>query len=216
MDFAVFAPHGKRFAKIRKFDAQVFVNNQLQQRVMRGPSNYASWVDSWNVFRTAMLSLNEASPQVLDDYQRGICSLVQIHPEAWGLIFAADEIMRSEIWDDMRDELVTDGRWPDSHPWNLVIKLSTFGSGDTKRSHWWYLHVLAPAQRGGKELLKSLEGTSLVPSPDGLFGGTVSTSVSPSATSTPQQSGPLKARPNRRARAARAWMQKANVEVHNT
>ena len=34
------------------------------------------------------------------------------------------------------------------------------------------LHVLAPAQHGGKALLKSVEGTSLIPSPDGLFGNT--------------------------------------------
>ena len=203
VDFAVFVPHGKRFAKIRKFDAQVFVNNSLQQRVLRGPGNYASWVDSWNVFRTAMLSLKAASPQVLDDYQRGIFSLVQIHPEAWGLVYAADEVMRSEVWDDMRDELVTEGRWPSMHPWNLVIKLSTFGCASGKRSHWWYLHVLAPAQKGGKELIKSLEGTSLVPSPDGMFGGTVSTSVAPTAAAAIQHRTGNKARANRRNRDAR-------------
>ena len=203
-DFAVFGPHGKRFAKIRKFDAQVFVNNSLQQRVMKGPSNFVSWVDSWMVFRTAMLSLQEASPQVLDDYQRGIRSLVQIYPDSWGLIFAADEIMRNEVWDEIRDELLLEDKWPAERPWNLVIKLSTFGSGDQKRNHWWYLHVQAPALRGGKDLVKTLEGTSMLPAPDGMFGATSSVLVSASTT-TPAASGPTgsgkKQRPNPRTRA---------------
>ena len=201
-DFAIFVPHGKRFAKLRKFDAQVFVNNTLQQRVMKGPSNFTSWTDSWSVFRTAMLSLQEASPQVLDDYQRGIRSLVQIHPDAWGLIFAADEIMRSEVWDEIRDELLLDGSWPTERPWNTVIKLSTFGSGDAKRNHWWYLHVQAPAQRGGKDLVKVLEGTTLLPSTDGMFGPTSTVSVSSNAAGPPATTAAVgkKSRPNMRQR----------------
>ena len=124
------------------------------------------------------------------------------------MIFAADEIMRSEVWDDIRDELVAENKWPETHPWNLVIKMSTFGNGDSKRSHWWYLHVLAPAQKGGKELVKSLEGTSLVPSPDGMFGGTVSTSVSGASSSAGQPPQSVtRARPNRRARSNRGWNQ---------
>ena len=204
-DFAVFVPHGKRFAKIRKFDAQVFVHNTLQQRVMRGPANFTSWLDSWMVFRTAMLSLKAASPQVLDDYSRGLRNLCQIHPEAWGLIYAADEIMRGEVWDDMRDELLNESRWPEACPWNEVIKLSTFGSGDAKRNHWWFLHVQAPAQRGGKDLVKTLDGTSLLPSPDGLFGISASSSAGGAATdtSTRGRNKGAGARANRRTRAYR-------------
>ena len=184
-DFAVFVAHGARFAKLRKFDAQVFVNNVLQQRVLRGPSNFQSWMDSWRVFRTAMLSLKEASPQTLDDYAHGIQTLVNIHPSAddWGLIYAADEVMRHEVWGKIKDEMVLDGEWPEVCPWNEVIKRSVYGSGDTKRMHWWFLHVLAPSQHGGKALVRSVEGTSLIPSPDGLFGNTAVQSRSVGASS---------------------------------
>ena len=200
-------PHGQRFAKIRKFDAQVFVNNSLQQRVMRGPANFTSWVDSWLVFRTAMISLQEASPQVLDDYQRGIRNLVQIHPDVWDLIFAADEIMRGEVWDEMKDELMTEGKLPKDQPWNTIIRMSTFGSGDAKRGHWWYLHVQAPAQRGGKDLVKAIEGTTLLPSPDGLFGpvgtATVTSGASSSTGASPAGAGRGRARANKKVRSYR-------------
>ena len=202
-------PHGVRFAKLRKFDAQVFVNNCLQQRVLRGPSNLTSWMDSWRVFRTVMLSLKAASPQTLDDYANGIQTLCNIHPSAddWGLIYAADEVMRHEIWDKIRDEMVLENVWPEVTPWDAVIKKSVYGSGDPKRMHWWYLHVLAPAQRGGKNLLKVVEGTSLIPSPDGLFGNTASSSRAPSGTSSTAPApaaGKGRGRPSRQQRRFKA------------
>ena len=214
-DFAVFVPHGVRFAKLRKFDAQVFVNNSLQQRVLRGPSNLVSWMDSWRVFRTVMLSLKAASPQTLDDYANGIQMLCNIHPSTddWGLIYAADEVMRHEIWDKIRDEMVLENAWPEITPWDAVIKKSVYGSGDSKRMHWWYLHVLAPAQRGGKNLLKVVEGTSLIPAPDGLFGNTASSSRPPAgSTAAPAASTSGKGsrgRPSRQQRRNRTADQAA-------
>ena len=209
-DFAVFVPHGVRFAKLRKFDAQVFVNNSLQQRVLRGPSNLASWLDSWRVFRTAMLSIKAAAPQTLDDYANGIQMLCNIHPSAddWGLIYAADEVMRHEIWNKIRDEMVLDKEWPEVTPWDAVIKKSCYGSGDPKRMHWWFLHVLAPAQRGGKNLVKAVEGTSLIPAPDGLFGNTASSSRGPAALTMGPGAGAAggkgSARPSRNQRRTKA------------
>jgi len=40
VDFAIWSPFGKRGAKIRKFDAQVFVDNELKTRAIPGPSNF--------------------------------------------------------------------------------------------------------------------------------------------------------------------------------
>ena len=163
------------------------------------------------MFRTAMLSLRAASPQTLDDYAQGIQTLASIHPspEDWGLIYAADEVMRHEVWNKIRDEMVLENTWPQKCPWDLVIAKSTYGPGDTKRMHWWYLHVLAPALRGGKNLVRTVEGSSLIPSPDGLFGTTSSTPRLTESTSNAGATGKggrtRPSRTERRARAAANW-----------
>ena len=43
VDFGVFTPHGKRHMKMHKFEAQVFVDNQLVRKQMKGPSTFDSW-----------------------------------------------------------------------------------------------------------------------------------------------------------------------------
>ena len=75
-DFAVFTPHGRRQAKLHKFEAQVFVGNQLTTRMLRGPADLSSWKASWAVFRAAMIMLGEASPATLDVYEGGITQLM--------------------------------------------------------------------------------------------------------------------------------------------
>ena len=171
-DFAIFCPHGRRMAKIKRFEAQVFIDNELRQKVLRGPSDFKSWSESWRVFRTAMLSLKAAAPQTLANYYRGIEQLVTLYPNCWGLVFCADELMRSEGWDKIREELEDDEEWPEELPWDLVIRQSSYGKGDAERQHWWFTHVVAPAtQGGGKPMVAQLEGSTNLPSEDGLFNG---------------------------------------------
>ena len=171
-DFAIFGPNGRRMSKIRRFEAQVFVDNELRQKVLRGPSDFRAWTDSWRVFRTAMISLKAAAPQTLDDYFRGIEQLTVLYPHAWGLIFCADELMRSEGWDKIREELEDDREWPENLPWNKVIQMSTYGRGDPDRQHWWFTHVIAPATTGGggRATVAQLDGCAHLPAEDGLFG----------------------------------------------
>ena len=120
-----------------------------------------------------MVSLKAAAPQTLDDYNRGIEQLTTLYPHAWGLIFCADELMRSEMWDKIREELEDEEEWPETVPWNKVIQMSTYGRGDAERQHWWFTHVVAPATQGGggKSTVAVLEGSSNLPAEDGLFGG---------------------------------------------
>ena len=120
-----------------------------------------------------MVSLKAAAPQTLDDYHRGIEQLTTLYPHAWGLIFCADELMRSEMWDKIREELEDEEEWPEKVPWNKVIQMSTYGRGDAERQHWWFTHVVAPATQGGggKSTVAIFEGSSNLPAEDGLFGG---------------------------------------------
>ena len=56
-DFAIWSPFGKRGAKLRKFDAQAFVDNELKSRQLPGPSNYEG--PSRQVLATPLPSLSE-------------------------------------------------------------------------------------------------------------------------------------------------------------
>ena len=141
-DFAIWGPFGHRAAKLRKFQAWVWIDSALQPRMLRGPSGYAAWRASWRVFRTAMVSLDAATPGALDFYQEGIRVLAETYPHAWGIIARADEAMRSEQWELLHEEL-----WPTAPVrgiWSAILKASAYGEG-SRRQHWWFSHVIAVA-----------------------------------------------------------------------
>ena len=167
VDFALWTPFGKRGAKLRKFDSQVFVDNELRNRPLTGPSNFDAWLASWKVFRSAMIMQGAASPAILDKYANGIRDLANIHPGSWGIIFVAGELNRFERWENIFEEL-QDGDdefrkqagFKADLPWNTVIKLSTFGVNFQDYSHWWFLHVLSVAT--GKVCLPQAAVASVV------------------------------------------------------
>ena len=173
VDFAIFTPHGRRAFRILKFEAQIFVDGKLQTRQLRGPSSFEAWQECWAVFRALMISLNEASPATLDGYSRGISQLNALFPSAWGILFCADEIMRSEVWSSTAETLVDKGKFPLEKPWDLVLRMNTYGGEDctTTAAHWWQTHVLLPCQsRQGPSawsFIQQVEGTKMLPLPDG-------------------------------------------------
>ena len=222
VDFAIFNPYGSRMSKIRKFTAQVWIRNQLETKHLHGPGSFDDWLDCWNLFRVAMVSLLAASPQVLDDYANGIRELVTLYPSSWGLIWAADETMRSEQWAVLKEELVDAKTWPADRPWDEVLARTTFGKGDPARLHFWNLHVVYPATHtgGGLRTVQALEGTKYIPTVDGLFSGLGSSSSGGHAASTgapsDQSRGGMKRRNtpnNRRARGGSGAPQNQNA-VH--
>ena len=170
-DFALFNCHGQRMAKITKFTAQVWVNNRLETKHLHGPGSFEAWMDCWHLFKVTMISLLAASPQRLDDYANGIRELHTLYPNAWGLVFAADELMRAEQWQLIRDELLDAKAWPEARPWDDVLLKTTFGKGDNERQHWWNTHVIYPATSagGGMKAVQAIEGSPYIPTPDGLF-----------------------------------------------
>ena len=172
VDFGVFTPHGKRHMKMHKFEAQVFVDNQLVKKQLKGPATFDSWKESWAVFRALMISTVTISSATLDVYLRGIEQLVHQHPNHWGVIFCADEIMRSEIWTSTAEDLYDAGNLPVDMPWDLILRLTSFGGAEctTQANHWWTRHVIWPGQKAvpaAKSYLQEVEGTDLLPFPEG-------------------------------------------------
>ena len=165
VDFAVFGPFGARLAKMRKYEAQIFVDGRLETRIVKGPSDYDHWAACWRVFRSAMIMLGEASPQVLDDYAEGIRQLATLFPRDWGVIAVADEVLRSEQWGITQEELEDDGKDDNKTPWNKVIAMTTFGKAVGDARHWWDTHVVFPLQSKGngnpKLTVQEIEGAGV-------------------------------------------------------
>ena len=74
MDFSLFGPYGERAAKLRKYEALVWVDGKWVTRQLKGPSTFEAWEECWKVFAAAMVSLGAASPNSLDKYLRPFAS----------------------------------------------------------------------------------------------------------------------------------------------
>ena len=59
-DFSVFGSFNRRTAYLRKFDDQVLVDGAWTRKPLRGPSCFAAWESCWNIFKVAMIALDEA------------------------------------------------------------------------------------------------------------------------------------------------------------
>ena len=178
-DFAIFTPHGHRLAKYHRFDAQIFVQGTLQTQRVRGPQDFEAWRNCWAVFRATMISLSEASPATLDDYERGMAQLHSLNPNQWGILFAADETLRSEVWQKVQQDMQDKGTWPAVRPWDQVIKVTTYGGPESTYAlqHWWSIHVLFPCQQAKPlAFLQGVEGTNLIPMPNGMMNVAASSS----------------------------------------
>ena len=81
----------------------------------------------------------------------------------------ADEILRSEQWGIVQEELEDEGQDDEKNPWNKVIAMTTFGKAVGDARHWWDTHVLFPLQNNGsgnvKMVVQEIEGAK---APDAL------------------------------------------------
>ena len=202
-DFAVFVPFGKRIAKYHKFTAQVFVGGKLSLEALRGPSDFDSWRASWALFRACMISLDACTPATLDEYERGIASLVRLFPTRWGVIFTAEESMRNEQWKLAADLLQDEGVLPTVRPWEFVIQYTTYGGRLSGKDYdrWWSEHVVLPLQTLGANAvtryLQDLDGTRYMPMPEGMVDTGSSSSNSKGANAAPPAQAPASKRQKR-------------------
>ena len=163
LDFAIFGPYGKRLAKQRKFQDQVFINGRLETRMLSGPANFESWLACWSVFKSCMLALGAASPGALDGYSNGIRQLSTLWPNYWGVILTADEVMRGEQWEQCAEDILEESG-DEQHVWDKVLQDTRFGNARGSGAHWWWTHVVAPCQKslpsGTAPLIAQLEGAA--------------------------------------------------------
>jgi len=173
VDFAVWGPFGRRAAKLLKYSAQVFVEGQLQTRMMKGPASFESWRSSWKVFRAAMLMHHAAKPSALDGYEEGIRQLAVLFPGGWGTIACADETLRAEQWDVMLEQLraTKPAGFDEEMPWDFILTCSSYGVAGAMKAHFWETRVVLPLLQGARgaatNTAAKLEGaTQPPPQPD--------------------------------------------------
>ena len=106
VDMALFGPYGERTSRLRRFSAQVWVDNELQTKMLMGPKNLEAWKQSWAVFRAAMIMVEAASPAALDRYSRGIERLMELHGD-WPNLMIAEEKCRFERLDILADKFAS-------------------------------------------------------------------------------------------------------------
>ena len=135
-DFSVWVPFERRMSKVQR--CRVFTplgDGSYLQRELPGPPNFLAWKASWAVFKTAALMLNICSLSALDAYFRHVERLTTQWPHCWELIYAADDLARSEKMNKVRRRISIDaalGRpspvnWDPGQPWNAVELLGGTG-----------------------------------------------------------------------------------------
>jgi len=124
-----------------------------------------------------MLMLGQASPSTLDAYEEGVRELTVHFPHGWGTIALAEETMRAEQWDIMREQVVNNSpaAYSQEVPWDFVIGQSTYGVPGAMKAHWWESRVVLPlvklSSRGASATAAAqLEGSLPVPVPDASWG----------------------------------------------
>ena len=191
-DFAVFGNFGRKAAKLRRFEIQVMVGDKLHTRLIQGPDSHSAWMDSWQVYSTALIALGAVSQGSLTLYQEGIRRLTVLYPHSWGEILIAEEEMRFEHWDRMQEELVREPlpKYLSTRPWDFIVSQSAYSLGKANMcTGWWKEHLTAG--------LNSTQRTQTVVS--GLLGrsdrgsvlapGQASSSTSPPPVAPPKGAG---------------------------
>ena len=150
-DFAVFGPHGRRLAAKLSFSAFTYTpDGSWQRRELPGPPGIEPWWLAWRVLKTALLLLDAADVEHLDNYGEYIRALHSRYGNtAWFIIYTADVRMRSEHFEHLRRnaeaehaELLSQGRaspHDPARPWNYVFKLAVTDK------IWWDENCRDPA-----------------------------------------------------------------------
>ena len=130
-DFGVFVPFGRKALRASKYRTWVPTADGYVSKELPGPSNFTQWRACYRVFTTAMIMLLECSLAPLHGYELFVEKMVRLYPDAWHLVYAADEMARSELLSRLRLKInmcTKEGRAPPPHfdeskPWEGVFKM---------------------------------------------------------------------------------------------
>ena len=132
VDFAVWLPFGRRTQKSQKFRLyQPLGDGSFLMRELPGPQNLQQWLVCWRVFKCAALMLKISSLASLQLYEKTVARLVLQWPQAWGLIYTAEDKGRAEKLEKIRRSLMIDksqgkalpSDWDEAMPWTTCFRM---------------------------------------------------------------------------------------------
>ncbi|CAK0795538.1 unnamed protein product [Prorocentrum cordatum] len=139
-DFGVFGPFDRKVRRNMKFRAWLpLPGGGWMARELPGPANFEQWQAAWRVFATACLMLGIVARAALDGNARHIERLSALWPEAWHLVYMADDKLRCDHIERLRRTVRADlsagkpapREWDPAKPWTALFYLAT-----ADRDYW--------------------------------------------------------------------------------
>ena len=128
-DFGVWGPHGARLERRLKFMTTTFCDGKWQKVELPGPRDLNTWLQCWDIFRTAGTMWQIAHPATFDKYRDEFVDRVNRYPDCWHLHAQADMLNRSELWiterrrqEEFHAQAPTISLFNTFMPWNSVIR----------------------------------------------------------------------------------------------
>ncbi|CAE7036982.1 unnamed protein product [Symbiodinium sp. CCMP2592] len=131
-DFAVWVPFAKKNLKALKLKTWTMQQDgSFVAKDLPGPPDHTAWLNSFRVYKTALLMLGIASLSVLQAYEEFIEKVTKRYVGAWHLVASADDRARSEQLGRLKLKvqmsLASGGQPPDgwsaTRPWNALFAL---------------------------------------------------------------------------------------------
>ena len=146
-DFGVFVPFGRKALRASKYKTWIPTADGYVAKELPGPADFTQWRACYRVFTTAMLMLEECTLAPLHAYELFVEKLTRAYPEAWHLVYAADEMARGELLSrlklkinmDMKGGKTAPFAFEEKKPWEAIFKMVP---GELK---FWQDQVHGPA-----------------------------------------------------------------------
>ena len=145
-DFAVFGPFGRRMLQKLTYLAWTFTpEGSWVRHELPGPPSFDSWWASFRVYRTTILLLEAAPPEVLDNYGEMVRAFNAMYGnECWFIIYNAEVRMRSEHFERLRRIAEREhtngvGSFDPAKPWFNIFERATLDK------IWWDENLHRPA-----------------------------------------------------------------------
>ena len=146
-DFSLFGPYGRRMLRKLVYLQWIYLpGGKWQRQELAGPPDFAHWWASFRVLRTALLLLDSAATEPLDNYGELLRSFDEMYGSTcWFILYDADVKMRSEHFPRLRrqaengEALPRGVKFNELKPWAAVWQMAA------ESENWWNHHLHRPA-----------------------------------------------------------------------
>ena len=130
VDLAIWGPFNRKVVRAMKFMAWLpQADGGFIRKEIPGPANFSSWEVGWKVFRVACIMLSIVCETALAIYFANFKRLCGLWPEAWHLLYLAEDKVRAEGLEKYRRRIensISNGHpppmlWDAANPWSSCL-----------------------------------------------------------------------------------------------